>query len=363
MNVPERITAARRALAEIETLEEAKAVVGLAETARVWARKAEFGLDAQNEAAEIKLLAERQGGLILKRMKENGERRAGHGDQKSGSHDAIPKLADLGVTLSQSSRWQALASLSEKEIRDDAEKTRDAGDEITTAAILKRLKRRAREDGLRAEREAAEQVARTELAAVEDACELIEGDLRGWRPVGVTSIITDPPYVGDAIPLYEALRDFAVDVLPSGAPLVVMTWQGILPRVIQALEHPALAYRWTICWRYDNSENTVDHARRVFDCWKPVLVYHKDEMPPDAAMMRDEIANKGGDKDFHEWGQALGGFERLIRTFSEPGGLVCDPFLGGGTTAIAALSQTRRFVGCDIDADAITTTRQRLEPA
>lgn len=160
--------------------------------------------------------------------------------------------------------------------------------------------------------------------------------------------------------LSSVFRDFAVDVLPEGAPLVVMTWQAILPDVIDALRHSELAYRWTICWRYANTENTVDYARRVFDCWKPVLVYHKGSVPKDARMFRDEIANAEPDKGSHEWGQSLDGFERLVTSFSEPGQIVCDPFLGGGTTAIAALSQARRFVGCDIDEIAVETTRERL---
>ncbi len=232
---------------------------------------------------------------------------------------------------------------------------------VSMDQILKRAKRRERENGLREQRAVREQSAREQIAETQDVPDLVVADLRDWRPTGVASIVTDPPYVGDSIPLYEALRDFAVDVLPEGGPLVVMTWQAILPDVIRALEHPELAYRWCVCWRYANTENTADHARRVFDCWKPVLVYHRGTMPIDAAMIRDEISNKAGDKDFHEWGQSVDGFERLVKTFSQPGDVVCDPFLGGGTTAVAALSQARRFAGCDVDSAAIETTRQRLE--
>lgn len=37
----------------------------------------------------------------------------------------------------------------------------------------------------------------------------------------------------------------------------------------------------------------------------------------------------------------------IIRDYSRPGDLVCDPFVGSGTTAIAALSEGRRFVGSE----------------
>jgi len=233
---------------------------------------------------------------------------------------------------------------------------------VSMSDILKQAKRRERESALREQTQTREREARDAIReAPERPYQMVVSDIAAWRPEGVASIITDPPYIGDSIPLYEKLRDFAVDVLPEGAPLVVMTWQAILPAVIRALDHPSLAYRWTICWRYANTEHTADHARRVFDCWKPILVYHAGAMPKDAPMVRDEIANAAPDKDFHEWGQAVSGFERLVRSFSQPGDVVCDPFLGGGTTAVAALALTRRFVGCDIDAVAVSSTRARLE--
>lgn len=46
--------------------------------------------------------------------------------------------------------------------------------------------------------------------------------------------------------------------------------------------------------------------------------------------------------------------ERLVRTHSNPGDLVVDPFAGWGTTGLAALGCGREFLGCEkIEADAI----------
>lgn len=42
--------------------------------------------------------------------------------------------------------------------------------------------------------------------------------------------------------------------------------------------------------------------------------------------------------------------EDLVRCFCPPGGLVCDPFVGAGTTAAAALAHGRRFIGGDLGA-------------
>ena len=54
-------------------------------------------------------------------------------------------------------------------------------------------------------------------------------------------------------------------------------------------------------------------------------------------------------------------FAELIRLHSNPGDMVVDPFLGGGTTAVAAISQKRGFAGCDIDSNYIESVRSRMQ--
>ena len=52
--------------------------------------------------------------------------------------------------------------------------------------------------------------------------------------------------------------------------------------------------------------------------------------------------------------------ERCILAFSNPGDLVLDPFLGAGTTAIAALKADRRVVGIDKSAEYVSLVIERL---
>jgi adenine-specific DNA-methyltransferase len=52
---------------------------------------------------------------------------------------------------------------------------------------------------------------------------------------------------------------------------------------------------------------------------------------------------------------------RLVRALSPANGLVVDPYLGAGSTAIAALSEGRRFAGCDIERDYVEIARRRVE--
>lgn len=54
-------------------------------------------------------------------------------------------------------------------------------------------------------------------------------------------------------------------------------------------------------------------------------------------------------------------FELMLRASALPGGLVCDPFVGSGSSAIAALRCGCRFVGGDISARAMEFARKRIE--
>ena len=62
----------------------------------------------------------------------------------------------------------------------------------------------------------------------------------------------------------------------------------------------------------------------------------------------------------HAWQQDTEGFRQLVLRFSEPGQVVCDPFAGSGTTGVAALMEHRRYLGADIDAEAVEQFRERL---
>lgn len=67
------------------------------------------------------------------------------------------------------------------------------------------------------------------------------------------------------------------------------------------------------------------------------------------------------DRRFHKWGQSVSGILALCQHFNlGPGDLVVDPFVGGGTTAITALALGCDFIGADIDAKAVETTRKRM---
>ena len=59
-------------------------------------------------------------------------------------------------------------------------------------------------------------------------------------------------------------------------------------------------------------------------------------------------------------GKPLGVMRAIVRDYSRPGDLVCDPFAGHGTTLLAAAMEDRRAVGSEMDEEAHAAALERL---
>ena len=120
-----------RALVAAKSLPDIKALRDKAEAARAYAKAANMGLELQNQAAEFKLRAERKAGMQLAKMRLRG------GDRKSTRSTQRLSLDDLGISPSQSKRWQLVATLSKREFEQYVAHKRSAKEEITLADALR----------------------------------------------------------------------------------------------------------------------------------------------------------------------------------------------------------------------------------
>ena len=215
---------------------------------------------------------------------------------------------------------------------------------------------RARVLRLIRDKQAAEREKPERPAGATD-CDIRHGDFRTVLadvPDGsIDVVLTDPPYPGEFLPLWSDLAIFAKRVLKPDGLLVAMSGQTHLPEVFKRLgEH--LRYRWTIAYIATGHATTI-HGRRVHSMWKPVLVY--------GARTRRlyDVARSGAvEKRYHDWGQSESGMAELLRLVADPGQSVCDPFLGGGTTAVVALKHGCPFIGAELDKDVYATAKRRL---
>ena len=66
------------------------------------------------------------------------------------------------------------------------------------------------------------------------------------------------------------------------------------------------------------------------------------------------------EKTAHPCQFPVGLIERLVLSMTEQGGLVLDPFMGSGTSLVAAILHKRKAVGAEIIPDYVAIARERV---
>lgn len=332
---------ARSSLERARSLSEVKAILDVAVAAKKYAEAKKLGEESLAYAQEI----------INRAVRRMGEMIAADPQIRRGGPNSRGVSLPQGVSYMQSSRAQQIAKIPEP---------------VFEKAVSKPQNRL-----LRAAREAAAERRRqepTEPQTVQGLVEIRHGDFRNVLndiPDGsVDAIITDPPYPAEYIPLFADLGKLAARILAPHGVLVAMTGQSWLGRYIAELD-AHLTYRWTAAYIAQGARTRM-HAAKVGTGWKPLLIYRRHDAAGVPFLMDDLFdaavgTRDGTDKPFHHWGQSEAGIAEQVQRFSEPGQLVIDPFLGGGTTAIVCRDLGRRFIGCDIDAAHVATSRERVD--
>lgn len=199
-----RLEAAKKALAEAVTIDEVKDIRDKAESIRAYYRQQKDGLDAQNNAAELKIRAERRLGELLAEMEKNP------GTRLLGGHTMLPPetptLAELGIAKMQSHRWQKLSSVPEPVLDQRIEEIKTAGAELTSVEMLRLATRLDRE------------TARSKNQ------DLVEGVVPIPQDRRYPAIILDPPWdwrdqgavdqFGRTKPDYATMRLTDIEALP-----------------------------------------------------------------------------------------------------------------------------------------------------
>ena len=109
---------------------------------------------------------------------------------------------------------------------------------------------------------------------------------------------------------------------------------------------------WANCKWTSNSLKAVDEYEDLYIFWKPgQQVINKSKLSTQEwrewGIRGTWYINSVRSNDDHEAKFPLELASRVIRLFSEKGDIVLDPFMGSGTTAIAAIRNKRCFIGIE----------------
>ena len=77
----------------------------------------------------------------------------------------------------------------------------------------------------------------------------------------------------------------------------------------------------------------------------------------------EQLAIRNRKKQFHPTQKPTPLMERLINLVSDEGNVILDPFMGSGSTGVAAANLDRSFIGYEIDDDYFRTAEQRINEA
>ncbi len=255
------------------------------------------------------------------------------------------------ATTGASGRLVSAAKRIERDAPDLAEKVR--GREKMALDRAERIVR----DRQAEQRRVAQARAQAAAEPTPTTVDIRHGDFRDVLAdlTGIDAIITDPPYPAEFLPLLADLSAWADKVLTPDGVMAVLIGQTHLPEVYRLLDGHR-PYRWTGCYLTPGN-GYVSHPRKVQSSWKPLLVYGGG--PRFADVIRSEGTDAGA-KSLHKWGQDYAAFHTLIERLTQRGQTVVDPFMGSGTTLLAAHALGRHAIGADIDAAAVRTSRERV---
>jgi DNA modification methylase len=97
--------------------------------------------------------------------------------------------------------------------------------------------------------------------------------------------------------------------------------------------------------------------------WKHLLWFikgDKPQLPLNNDSIDDLIESKRPDKSLNQFTQSSVEAEYIISKLTLEDMQILDPFLGGGTTAIAMANLNRRFIGIDISVEAIESVSANI---
>lgn len=229
-----------------------------------------------------------------------------------------------------------------------------------------------------------------------DDTQLYQGDayvyLRKFVDGGVKfdHIITDPPYniskdnnfasmksahrkgvdFGEWDKSFDILSwiDLARVLLNPGGSFVIFCSYRYISSIIKRLELNGLVVKDVLKWIKTNPMprnvkrryvQDTEYAVWAVDNGTPWVFNKPDKVPYLRAEFRTPVV-AGRERTIHPTQKSLKLMQDIIKIHTNPGDKILDPFMGSGTTGVAAVSLGRKFVGVELSSDYFEIAEARI---
>lgn len=187
--------------------------------------------------------------------------------------------------------------------------------------------------------------------------------LRAMPDKSIDCIVTDPPYginyAGEEWDSPDNLRrviDLALPEMRRVGRRVVVT-----PGLNNLFLYPEPT--WLLAWFFGGGA----HGRWGFNHWQPILVYGTDPLPRLKMTHTDVIRSTSltlADRTEHPCPKPLPFMRKLLnRVAPSPADVILDPFMGSGTTGVAAIQLGHKFIGIEMNGDYLALAERRISQA
>lgn len=205
--------------------------------------------------------------------------------------------------------------------------------------------------------------------------------LRSMETGSIDAVITDPPY-GVGLKAKRAKQRNGGVTVRMGTYSHEDSPEYIDSVVVPAINECRRIARSVVVvpgtrsmWKYPEPDDVgcfyspagTGLGRWGFTCMQPILYYGKD---PYLAAMLGARANSSGqtypndaNEVPHPCAKPIRMMLWLVERASLDGMTILDPFMGSGTTGVAAVMRNRNFVGIEINPNYCAVARQRLGEA
>lgn len=133
---------------------------------------------------------------------------------------------------------------------------------------------------------------------------------------------------------------------PEGSALFFCDWR-MVPNLAPAIESAGLRYQNMVCW-----DKGMMGLGLGFRAQHEIILHYTFGSPKYHDLGTSNVLKvsrvSAADRE-HQTQKPVELMRQLVRVVSAPDGVVLDPFMGSGSTGLAAIAEGRRFIGIERD--------------